>query len=160
MFFTRVGPEGWARLPLAAQCALPLKDRRVVGWLIVTGRLRPSADYLVACRPYLGEVAARHHRAFHDRFAATSEAHTSRARATTTASSASIGVRNWETVFPSAKPPVTTVASSQAWAITSTAVATPTATDSIRNSRVARPYRSSLGSTALTPPWWPRWVGV
>jgi integrase/recombinase XerD len=54
MFFTRAGPEGWARLPLAAQCALPLKDRRVVGWLIVTGRLRPSADYLVACRPYPG----------------------------------------------------------------------------------------------------------
>jgi integrase len=72
MFFTRVGPEGWARLPLAAQCALPLKDRRVAGWLIVTGRLRPSADYLVACRPYLGEVAARHHRAFHERFRATS----------------------------------------------------------------------------------------
>jgi integrase len=72
IFFTRVGAEGWARLPLAAQCALPLKDRRVVGWLIVTGRLRPSADYLVACRPYLGEVAARHHRVFHDRFAATS----------------------------------------------------------------------------------------
>ena len=72
MFFTRVGSDGWARLPLAAQCALPLKDRRVVGWLIVTGRLRPSADYLVACRPYLGEVAARHHRVFHDRFAATS----------------------------------------------------------------------------------------
>jgi hypothetical protein len=59
-------------MPLAAQCALPLKDRRVVGWLIVTGRLRPSADYLVACRPYLGEVAAHHHRAFHARFAATS----------------------------------------------------------------------------------------
>jgi hypothetical protein len=72
MFFTRVGAEGWACLPLAAQCALPLKDRRVVGWLIVTGRLRPSADYLVACRPYLGEVAARHHRAFYERFAATS----------------------------------------------------------------------------------------
>src|SRR5438876_1172135 len=72
MFFTRVGPGGWARLPLAAQCALPLKDRRVAGWLIVTGRLRPSADCLVACRPYLGEVAARHHRAFYDRFAAAS----------------------------------------------------------------------------------------
>ncbi len=72
MFFIRVGPGGWAQLPLAAQCALPLKDRRVVGWLIVTGRLRPSADYLAACRPYLGEVAARHHRQFHERFTATS----------------------------------------------------------------------------------------
>ena len=72
MFFTRVGVDGWARLPLAQQCALPLKDRRVVGWLIVTGRVRPSPDYLVACRPYLGEVAAHHHRAFHARFSARS----------------------------------------------------------------------------------------
>jgi integrase len=72
MFFTRVGAAGWAQMPLAGQCALPLKDRRVVGWLIVTGRLRPSPDYLVACRPYLGEVAAHHHRAFHVRFAETS----------------------------------------------------------------------------------------
>ena len=65
MFFIRIGVDGWARLPLAQQCALPLKERRVVGWLIVTGRVRPSPDYLVACRPYLGEVAAHHHRAFH-----------------------------------------------------------------------------------------------
>jgi integrase len=71
-FFTRIGVEGWARLPLAQQCALPLKDRRVVGWLIVTGRVRPSPDYLVACRPYLGEVAAHHHRAFHARYSARS----------------------------------------------------------------------------------------
>ena len=71
-FFTRVGVAGWSALPLASQCGLPLKDRRVVGWLIVTGRLRPSPDYLVACRPYLGEVAAHHHRRFHERFVATS----------------------------------------------------------------------------------------
>ena len=71
-FFTRVGVHGWSRLPLDQQCALPLKDRRVVGWLIVTGRVRPSPDYLVACRPYLGEVAARHHRAFCEQFSATS----------------------------------------------------------------------------------------
>ena len=71
-FFTRIGVDGWARLPLAEQCALPLKDRRVVGWLIVTGRVRPTPDYLVACRPYLGEVAAHHHHRFHERFVATS----------------------------------------------------------------------------------------
>jgi site-specific recombinase XerD len=71
MFFTRVGVDGWARLSLAEQCALPLKDRRVVGWLIVTGRVRPSPDYLVACRPYLGEVAA-HHQVFYERFRAAS----------------------------------------------------------------------------------------
>ena len=46
-FLSRVGVEGWARLSLAEQCATPLKDRRVVGWLIVTGRVRPSPDYLV-----------------------------------------------------------------------------------------------------------------
>jgi integrase len=43
----------------------------VVGWLMVTGRLRPSADYLVLGRPYLGEVAARHHASFHQTFAVT-----------------------------------------------------------------------------------------
>jgi integrase len=71
-FFDRVGVQGWPRMPLAAQCALPLKERRVIGWLIVTGRVRPAPDYLVACRPYLGEVAAHHHRAFHEHFSATS----------------------------------------------------------------------------------------
>jgi hypothetical protein len=53
-FLGGVGPDGWARLPLADQCALPAKVRRVVSWLIVTGRLRPSADYLVVCRPFFG----------------------------------------------------------------------------------------------------------
>jgi hypothetical protein len=71
-FFTRVGVDGWTRLSLAEQCALPLKDRRVVGWLIVTGRVRPSPDYLVACRPYLGDVAAHHHQVFYERFRAMS----------------------------------------------------------------------------------------
>ena len=70
-FLARVGVEGWSRLSLAEQRATSLKDRRVVGWLMVTGRVRPSADYLVLGRPYLGEVAARHRRAFHARFAAT-----------------------------------------------------------------------------------------
>ena len=41
-FFTRVGVHGWSRLPLPQQCTLPLKDRRVVGWLIVTGRVHPA----------------------------------------------------------------------------------------------------------------------
>jgi hypothetical protein len=70
-FLARVGVEGWSRLSLAEQCATSLKDRRVVGWLMVTGRVRPSPDYLVLGRPYLGEVAARHHRDFHAHFAAT-----------------------------------------------------------------------------------------
>jgi integrase len=70
-FLARVGVDGWSTLSLSEQCATSLKDRRVVGWLMVTGRLKPTADYLVLGRPYLGEVAARHHRAFHSRFAAT-----------------------------------------------------------------------------------------
>jgi integrase len=71
-FLVRVGVKGWIEMPLDVQCALSLKERRVVGWLIVTGRLRPSPDYLVACRPYLGEVAAHHHARFYERFSATS----------------------------------------------------------------------------------------
>jgi len=71
-FLARVGVDGWVEMPVEAQCALSLKERRVVGWLIVTGRLRPSPDYLVACRPYLGEVAAHHHARFYERFSATS----------------------------------------------------------------------------------------
>jgi integrase len=71
-FLTRVGVDGWAALPLEQQCATSLKDRRVVGWLIVTARLRPTADYLVAGKPYVGELAARHQPAFHQRFTAAS----------------------------------------------------------------------------------------
>ena len=71
-FLSRLGVEGWAALGLEAQRATPFKDRRVLCWLMVTGRLQPSADYLVAGRPSIGDVAARHHRAFHERFTATS----------------------------------------------------------------------------------------
>jgi integrase len=70
-FLTRVGVDGWPKLSLAEQCATSLAHRRVAGWLMVTGRLRPTPDYLVLGRPYLGEVAARHHQAFHERFRAT-----------------------------------------------------------------------------------------
>ncbi|AKE91480.1 tyrosine-type recombinase/integrase [Rhodococcus aetherivorans] len=70
-FLSRVGADGWSALTLAEQCATSLKDRRVVGWLMVTGRLTPTADYLVLGRPYLGEVAARHNASFHRRFTAT-----------------------------------------------------------------------------------------
>jgi integrase len=67
-FLTRVGVDGWGRLSLAEQCATPLTHRRVAGWLMVTGRLRPTPDYLVLGRPYLGEIAARHYQDFHERF--------------------------------------------------------------------------------------------
>jgi integrase len=70
-FLTRIGTGGWGKLTLAEQCAIPRKYRQAAGWLMVTGRLRPSPDYLVAGRPCLGEIAARHHQAFHERFRAT-----------------------------------------------------------------------------------------
>jgi integrase len=69
-FLGRIGVEGWSALSLEEQCAVPLRYRRVAGWLMVTGRLRPSADYLVLGRPYVGEIAARHYRDFHDRYTA------------------------------------------------------------------------------------------
>jgi integrase len=70
-FLTRVGIGGWEKLTLAEQLAVAPKHRQVAGWLMVTGRLQPSPDYLVAGRPYLGEIAASHHRSFHERFRAT-----------------------------------------------------------------------------------------
>jgi hypothetical protein len=70
----RVGVDGWARLDLAQQCATPLSERRLVSWLMVIGQLRPSPEYLILGRPYLGEVAARHHPSFYARFCATAAA--------------------------------------------------------------------------------------
>ena len=67
-FFTRIGIDGWERLSLAEQCAQPLKNRRVIGWLMVTGRLAGSGEYLVASRLNVGDMAARHHLEFFTRF--------------------------------------------------------------------------------------------
>jgi integrase len=71
-FLLEIGIEGWGALSLNEQCALPRKYRRAVSWLIVTGQLRPTPDYLVVCRPHIGEVAANLQSAFHQRFKATS----------------------------------------------------------------------------------------
>jgi len=58
-FFARIGSDGWERLSLTEQCGLTNKDRRVVGWLMVTGRLSGSADYLTRSRLAVGEMAGR-----------------------------------------------------------------------------------------------------
>ena len=61
-FGARVGsPRSWAALSLEAQCALPLRIRHFVSWLIVTQRVATSAAYVVVGRPFLGDVALRHH---------------------------------------------------------------------------------------------------
>jgi hypothetical protein len=67
-FFARIGPDGWERLSLSEQCAQSNKNRRVVGWLMVTGRLAGSADYLTSSRLAVGEMASRYHPEFYSRF--------------------------------------------------------------------------------------------
>jgi site-specific recombinase XerD len=70
-FFARIGSDGWDRLSLTEQCALTNKDRRVVGWLMVTGRLSGSADYLTRSRLAVGEMAGRYHPEFFALFSST-----------------------------------------------------------------------------------------
>lgn len=68
-FGARVGsPQDWAKLSLQAQCALPLRIRHFVTWLIVTQRVATSAAYVVVGRPFLGDVALRHHPALANAF--------------------------------------------------------------------------------------------
>jgi site-specific recombinase XerD len=73
-FFARIGVAGWADLSLDEQCAQPLKYRRVIGWLMVTSRLRGSADYLIRSHLNVGDFASRHHPEFFSRFCATAAA--------------------------------------------------------------------------------------
>ena len=71
-FCARVGTAGdWAQLSLAEQCALPLRIRHFVTWLIVTQRVAASADYVVVARPFVGDVAMRHNPVFANAFLGT-----------------------------------------------------------------------------------------
>lgn len=68
-FGARVGsPQDWAKLSLREQCALPVRIRHFVTWLIVTQRVATSAAYVVVGRPFLGDVALRHHPALANAF--------------------------------------------------------------------------------------------
>jgi hypothetical protein len=67
-FLLRVGVDGWAGLSLEQQLAVRGHDRRLVAWLIVTGRVRPTAEYLIASKLRVGKVAAWVHREFQGRF--------------------------------------------------------------------------------------------
>ena len=67
-FLLRVGADGWADLPLDQQLAVRGHDRRLVAWPIVTGRMRPTAEYLIASKLRIGKVARWVHREFHERF--------------------------------------------------------------------------------------------
>jgi integrase len=71
-FCARVGqPDDWTRLSVAEQCALPKRVRTFVAWLLVTGRLRASADYLAAAPHLIGRIAAHQHPALHATFTQT-----------------------------------------------------------------------------------------
>jgi integrase len=59
MFFERIGPDGWSAMSLEEQCDLPGKYRRVVGWLMATGRLQATPEYLVRVPVYLGGISSR-----------------------------------------------------------------------------------------------------
>jgi integrase len=71
-FLLRLGGiEGWSRLSLEEQCAIRHPDSRVVLWLIATGRLRPTPEYLIRSHLRIGRVSAWVHHEFHERFMAT-----------------------------------------------------------------------------------------
>ncbi len=57
-------------MSLDQQLAVAGHDRRLVTWLIVTGRLRPTAEYLVASSSGSGRLQRGVHREFHGRFMA------------------------------------------------------------------------------------------
>ena len=67
-FLLRVGVDGWSKMTLDQQLAVWGHDRRLLAWLIVTGRVFPTADYLVASKLRVGKVAAGVYREFHGRF--------------------------------------------------------------------------------------------
>jgi site-specific recombinase XerD len=71
-FCVRFGDgAGWHALSLVEQLALNRKLQRFITWLMLTRRLRPSADYLVARRHELGPLLARMDPLSHATFTAT-----------------------------------------------------------------------------------------
>ena len=71
-FCAQVGlPEAWSDLSLGEQCALHHRIRTFVGWLMVTGRLAATPEYLVVMQPQLGRIARPHHPEAYLRLTAT-----------------------------------------------------------------------------------------
>jgi integrase len=68
-FFDRIGPDAWAAMSVEEQCCLPAKFRRTVGWLIVSGRVRATPEYLVRVPAYLGGISRWVHPDGFDSFA-------------------------------------------------------------------------------------------
>lgn len=62
------GPGGFAAATLAEQSSVPSTAHRFIDWLIATGRIRLSADYLLTRHAQVGQLVARTHPEFHQRF--------------------------------------------------------------------------------------------
>ena len=69
-FFVNIGVTGWEAMTLAEQLAVPVKYRRVVSWLLASGRMRPTAAYMAAARPWVGNIGRHVHAEFYKRFCA------------------------------------------------------------------------------------------
>jgi len=73
-FFARFGDTmGWQQASLTDQLAAESSCGRFVAWLILTSRLRPSADYLLACRGHLAFLGDHVHPQLSAEFALTAE---------------------------------------------------------------------------------------
>ena len=73
-FCARYGsPSGFSARPLHEQLRLSTHPRRFATWLMVTGRMAVSAEYLARADLRLGGAAANYHPELHAPFAATAE---------------------------------------------------------------------------------------
>ena len=73
-FYTRFGDTaGWQQAGLAEQLDAQSSCGRFVAWLILTSRLRPSADYLLGCRGHLAYLGDHVHPQLSAEFAITAE---------------------------------------------------------------------------------------
>jgi site-specific recombinase XerD len=69
-FFVNISISAWEEMPLADQLAVPAKYRRVMGWLLASQRMRPTAAYLAVARPWVGAIGRYVHADFYARFTA------------------------------------------------------------------------------------------
>ncbi|MDP8970127.1 MAG: tyrosine-type recombinase/integrase [Actinomycetota bacterium] len=62
------GPDGFAVAPVDEQLSATRRSAAFVDWLVATGRIAVSADYLMRRKPKLGQLFARCHPGWHARF--------------------------------------------------------------------------------------------
>jgi site-specific recombinase XerC len=65
------GPEGFAAATVDEQLTATRRSAQFIDWLVATGRIAVSADYLMRRKPKLGQLFARCHPGWHRRFLET-----------------------------------------------------------------------------------------